>query len=242
MRRAVRTIVAIVVFMGLASGPLAVLAGSFQVNPIRLDLSAGTTSAALSVRNTGNESVVVQVSIEAWSQEDGKDIYAPTREVLVTPPVVTIPAGAERIIRAGLRRAPDREKELSYRLFLQEVPPPPQPGFQGLLVALRIGLPVFVQPVQGKAEPRMEWQARRLPGNQVEIRAANTGSAHLQIAELNVFANAAEPAGSAPQYVANSCADALRPMTRDPFTSTCVPAGIVNVRVLSLAVLSCTSL
>lgn len=164
-------------------------AGSFQVNPIRIDLSSKAASAALTVKNNGAEPVVVQVSVESWAQQDGKDVYAPTKEVLVTPPIVTIPAGAERIIRAGLRRQPDGQKELSYRMFLQEVPPPPRPGFQGLQVALRVGLPVFVQPAQGIAAPRLVWQAQREADNKLKVRATNEGTAHVQIAELEINAS-----------------------------------------------------
>jgi fimbrial chaperone protein len=163
-------------------------AGSFQVNPIRVDLTPKAQTAALTVKNTGDDAVVVQVSIDAWSQDAGKDVYAATKELLATPPVMTIPAGEERIVRVGLRRAPDRNKELSYRLFLQEVPPPPKPGFQGLVVALRIGLPVFVAPVQGQAAPRMVWKATRLPDNKLELSAMNQGTAHLQVAEISLVA------------------------------------------------------
>ena len=82
----------------------------------------------------------------------------------MSPPIATIAPDKEQIIRVGLRRAPDKERELSYRLFLQEVPAPPKPGFQGLQVALRVGLPVFVQPkrsgegdaVVGRAAARRE--------------------------------------------------------------------------------------
>lgn len=169
----------------ILAAPLA-MAGSFQVNPIRVELGPRAQTTALTVKNTADEQVVVQVSVEAWSQQDGKDVYVPTKEVLVTPPVMTIPANAERIVRVGLRRAPDKARELSYRLFLQEVPPPPKPGFQGLVVALRVGLPVFVAPAQGQAAPRIAWKAARLPDKTLELTAANDGSAHIQIAEVTV--------------------------------------------------------
>ena len=162
--------------------------GSFQVNPIRVDLSARAQTSALTVRNTGDEPVVVQVSVEAWSQDESKDVYAPTRELLATPPVMTIPPNEERIVRVGMRRSPDRSRELSYRLFLQEVPPPPKPGFQGLVVALRVGLPVFIAPAQGTAAPRITWKATRSPENKLEVAAVNDGTAHLQVADISVLA------------------------------------------------------
>lgn len=188
MHRAMRRAFGHAAAFALCAAMLPAFAGSFQVNPVRLDLSSKTTTAALSVTNTGAESVVVQVSLEGWSQQEGKDVYAPSKELLATPTVLTIPAGAERIVRVGLRRAADSRRELSYRLFLQEVPPPPQPGFQGLVVALRIGLPVFVQPIQASAAPRMVWTATRLPDNKLEVTASNEGNAHLQLSEIGLYA------------------------------------------------------
>lgn len=179
-RRTLGLCIAALLFHGCA------WAGSFQVNPIRVDLTPKAQTTALTVKNTSDEAVVVQVSIDAWSQDAGKDVYAPTKELLATPPVMTIPPGDERVVRVGLRRAPDRDKELSYRLFLQEVPPPPKPGFQGLVVALRVGLPVFVAPAQGAAAPRMAWKASRLPDNKLEVSAVNEGTAHLQVADISV--------------------------------------------------------
>lgn len=163
------------------------LGGSFEVNPIRVQLSPAARSAALTVRNTGAEAVVVQVSVQAWAQQRGEDVLSPTNEVLVSPPIATIPAGSEQIVRVGLRRAPDEKQELSYRLFLQEVPPPPKPGFQGLQVALRIGLPVFVQPRGGPAKPLPVWDARLVEPGTISLRLRNDGNAHIQVSDVAMF-------------------------------------------------------
>jgi fimbrial chaperone protein len=161
-------------------------AGSFQVNPIRVDLSAAHRSVALSVTNTGTDAVVVQASVMNWAQEQGRDVLTPTNDVIISPPIATIPAGKEQIVRIGLRRAPDARRELSYRLFLQEVPPPPQPGFQGLQVALRIGLPVFVQPKNGPARAALSWQARLTDENTIHLIVHNEGSGHIQISDVTL--------------------------------------------------------
>jgi len=169
-------------------------AGSFQVNPIRVDLGANAQTAALKVKNTGDEPVVVQVSVEAWAQDDGKEVYSSTRDLLATPPVTTIPPDEERVVRIGLRRTPEATRELSYRLFLQEVPPPPKPGFQGLVVALRVGLPIFVAPTRGKASPQLAWKAARLPDQKLQLTAINSGTGHVQVAEINVMPDGGEKA------------------------------------------------
>ena len=72
-------------------------AGSFEVNPIRIDLSPANRSVAVTVRNSGTDAVVVQVDVSAWSQEEGKDVLTPTNEVLVSPPIMTIPPDREQI-------------------------------------------------------------------------------------------------------------------------------------------------
>lgn len=169
--------------LGCTSGSWA---GSFQVNPIRVDLSATHRSVALSVTNTGTDAVVVQASVLNWAQEQGRDVLTPTNDVIISPPIATIPAGKEQIVRVGLRRAPDARRELSYRLFLQEVPPPPQPGFQGLQVALRIGLPVFVQPKEGPARAALSWQARLTDKNTIHLSVHNEGSGHIQISDVTL--------------------------------------------------------
>lgn len=177
-----------------AAAPLCALAGSFEVNPIRVELNAATRSVALTVKNSGTSAVVVQASVSAWSQQDGKDVLTPTNEVLISPPVMTIQPDKEQIVRVGLRRAPDAQRELSYRIFLQEVPPPPQPGFQGLVVALRVGLPIFVQPRGGPAKANLVWNAELRENQTIRMKVENQGTGHIQISTLELFsAGGGEP-------------------------------------------------
>ena len=181
------------VALAFCFGCAAARAGSFQVNPIRVDIDKGAKTAAVVVRNDGEDAVVVQANLVGWTQDDtGQDVYEPTSEALVTPPVMTIPAGAEQIIRVGLRRAPDPQRELTYRLYLQEVPPPPKPGFTGLQVALRVGVPVFVPPLVPPIR-RLEWSVQTAPDGAIELTAQNTGNTHVQVTELELRAAGAEP-------------------------------------------------
>src|SRR5947209_8169980 len=69
-------------FMGAAAPTLA---GSFMVTPVRATLTAKQPVAALTVRNESQEATVVQVEVVTWTQRDGNDVYAATRDILVTP-------------------------------------------------------------------------------------------------------------------------------------------------------------
>lgn len=193
------------------AAPVAAWAGAFEVNPIRVDLSPAVRSAAVTVRNSGADAVVVQASVQAWSQQDGKDVLAPTSEVLVSPPIATIAPDQEQVIRIGLRRAPDAQHELSYRLFVQEVPPPPQPGFQGLQVALRVGLPVFVEPRTGPAKATLVWDAQMRTPDSVSLKVANKGTGHIQISEVAMYL----PGGKDPVAAHSSLAYVLPGQSRE---------------------------
>lgn len=166
----------------LAAAPVA--ASSLQVSPTRVEITAEQQIVALNVSNAGNEAASVQLELMAWSQRDGKDHYVPSAELLATPPIFTVPAGSQQIIRIGLRRAPDATTELAYRLFLQELPPPLEKGFQGLQVVLRLSLPVFVAPATAPPSHQLQWQASRIGTEEWLLAATNTGNAHAQVSDL----------------------------------------------------------
>jgi len=160
-------------------------AGAFMVTPVRVALSSAQPIVALTVRNDSSDATVVQIEMTTWSQEAGKDVHAATRDVIATPPIFTVPPGATQVVRVGLRRAADAERELAYRLFLQEVPPPPKAEFKGLRVALRMSIPVFVAPPLAAA-PALEWRAVREAQGWLNVALRNTGKAHVQIAEFHL--------------------------------------------------------
>ena len=162
----------------------AVHAGSFAVNPVRVTLSANQAVAAVTVRNVGSDATVVQLETSSWTQRDGKDLLETTSEVLATPPILTIPPGGSRIIRVGLRRPADAQRELTYRLFLREIPPP-EPIAQGLRVSLLVSMPIFVEPPRLPLS-EIHWKATRTSDGQIRVRATNTGKAHVQLGQLDI--------------------------------------------------------
>ena len=162
-------------------------AADWEIDPVRIELSPEQQTAAITLRNASDQPTSIQIEVVAWSQVDGKDVYSASRELLVSPPIVTIAAKGEQVVRAALRRSADASKELSYRINLQELPPPPTPGFNGVQVALRVGLPVFVQSARGEAAPQMTWNAVRMPGNKLKIAMKNQGNAHVQVTDFSLY-------------------------------------------------------
>jgi fimbrial chaperone protein len=155
-------------------------AGSFNISPLRMELSQQATTAALTVRNEDTAPVIVQAEAFAWSQGSGGDQLEATRDLLVSPVVFTLPPKGSQLVRVALRRPADPRRELSYRLTLLEVPPQASPDFTGLTVALKLSLPVFVAALA--PEPaELAWSATRDAGGKLVLHAANDGETHARI-------------------------------------------------------------
>jgi fimbrial chaperone protein len=160
-------------------------AGTFTISPLRVDFSDTAGTAVLTIRNEEAAPVMVQTQGLAWSQEGGQDALSPSRDLLISPAVFTLPAGGSQLVRVALRRGVDPARELSYRLTLQEVPPAASPGFKGLQVALRLSVPVFVAPL-APAEPQLTWAATRDPAGKLAVTVRNDGSAHAHLLRYSV--------------------------------------------------------
>lgn len=183
----------------LAAG--AAQAGALSVSPVRVTLTSTEPIAALTVRNSGADPVVVQLEATSWTQHDGKDDYEPTRELLATPPIFTVPPHSSQVVRIGLRRAADPRRELTYRLYLQEVPAPAPADFVGMRVALRFGVPVFVSPAVAGAQA-LQWELLRGANGRLSLACLNRGAVHARIAGFSL-----SPAGAAALPVVPVAAD-----------------------------------
>lgn len=139
----------------------------------------------LTLTNDSDETVVIQIQAMRWSQDKGEDVYIRTDEILATPPIVTIAGHSAQIIRVGLRRPLALERELSYRIYLNQVPGVAQPEFRGVQMNLRIALPVFVTGTVA-VKPDLQWAVVSSGAGAAKLKVSNTGSAHAQIADLKL--------------------------------------------------------
>lgn len=155
-------------------------AGSFSVSPTRIELQPGQRAAVVTLRNVDAAPLTIQIELVDWSQSTGDDQYTPSRELLATPPVFTLAPQSEQVVRIALRGVPDQATEKAYRIFFQEVPRAAEPGFNGLNVALRVGVPIFTQPLQAAAG-KLEWALHEAGDGKLRIEASNRGNAHVQV-------------------------------------------------------------
>lgn len=177
---------ALVLLVACLWAPLATVAGSLSVSPIRFEFAPAQRSVTLTVRNDGDQPTLVHTSLLSWSQADDDDRLEATTDLLASPPIFSIAPGASQLVRIALRRAPDNDLERSYRIILSEVPGQPQANFNGARFALKISLPVFVEAAAGKASPQIQWTAVRSGKGDLALTAFNSGAKHLQVRSIEV--------------------------------------------------------
>lgn len=124
-------------------------AQTISVSPVIVRVPPGQRGATVTVFNQADDRMSFQVRAFRWSQQAGEDVLERTDELVVSPPLGVIPGGGTQVVRLLLRRAPDG-REASYRILLDQIPPPPAPDAPdapGIVrMALRLSLPVFAEP------------------------------------------------------------------------------------------------
>lgn len=171
--------------------PAASIAGLFSISPIRLDLDRQNKTDSITVSNDEAErKIEMQAKLVEWTQDaKGNDIYVESNDLVFFPRIFSIDKQDQRIVRVGLK-VPATATEKSYRLFIEELPPPPEPGKQGaqILFVLRFGVPVFVRPDKEQFAGSIEALEAAPAAATVIIR--NSGNQNFQIQSLKVKSGA----------------------------------------------------
>ena len=165
----------------------AVAASGLQVSPVSLTLPPTQAADGLWLSNTGDNVVNAQVRVFRWTQEGGEDKLTPSRGLLVSPPMLQLPAEGRQLIRAIRAGAPPSGPgavQEAYRVIIDELPVDTQ-GKKGLQFVLRYSVPIFVQPAGAlPSAPQLAWGLRR-DGDKAVLEVANSGASHAQLADIS---------------------------------------------------------
>lgn len=177
----------------LFTGGLSVQAGSYAVKPVRIELSSRQLRTTIQVENLGDEPVTVQAHVVAWNANGGDEVQTDNDEILLNPPIFSVLPGHQQYVRLGMRKPRPDGSESTFRLILEEVPPPPKPDLNGLRTLLRISVPIFFKP--RVSAPHLVWSAKRGSDENVVLSVSNSGNAHVQIRKFSVAAADSGEAG-----------------------------------------------
>jgi fimbrial chaperone protein len=157
-------------------------ASGLQVAPTSLTLPPAQSADGLWLSNTGEGVVHAQVRVFRWTQDQNGDQLTPSREVLVSPPMIELAAGDRQLIRVIRTGAPPADAEASYRVVIDELPVAAGPD-KGVQFVLRYSVPVFMAPSGGAPTTQLAWKLVR-EGNLAMLEVNNAGGLHAQLADL----------------------------------------------------------
>jgi fimbrial chaperone protein len=159
----------------------------FSISPIRLDLDRQNKTDSITISNDESErKLEMQAKLFEWTQDaNGNDVYAESSDLVFFPRIFSVDKQDQRVVRVGLK-VPAAAAEKSYRLFIEELPPPPDPEKKGaqVLFVLRFGVPVFVRPDKEQLAGAIDGVEAAPTAATVTIR--NTGNQNFQIQSLSI--------------------------------------------------------
>ena len=172
-------------FVGLTAVASAIV---FHVNPVQVRLSAHTRSMTLTLKNESSEPSRFQVSVFAWDQKpNGEMVLTPTEDILAFPALLTLGPTKERLLRVGMA-VPPAEKEQTYRVFIEEMPPeetPHQEKASAVRFVTRLGIPIFIAPPRPVTQGQID--NYRIVNGTFTFHVRNTGNVHFTVKTTSVI-------------------------------------------------------
>ncbi|MES2390275.1 MAG: fimbria/pilus periplasmic chaperone [Acidobacteriota bacterium] len=162
----------------LSSG-ISARAQSLSVLPVNIFLAPGQRATTLTVTNHGTTETAIQIRGFAWSQKDGADQLVASDNLVLSPPLATIPAGATQVVRLILRQPPQGQ-ESTYRIWVDQIPPPAEAGI--VHIVLRLSIPIFAQPA-ARAVPHVRYHLER-EKDHVFLVGVNDGLHHEVVRDI----------------------------------------------------------
>ncbi|MES1176163.1 MAG: fimbria/pilus periplasmic chaperone [Myxococcales bacterium] len=158
-------------------------ATAVAIDPTRVHLSGKAHSQSLALHNSGTEKARFQVSAFSWQQSPtGEMQLTPTEDILFFPSLLEMAPGETRKVRVATN-VPVETIEKSYRLFVDELPPPNANTSGAVRVLTRLGIPVFVQPNSPQSRPALSAEVR---GGRLLVTLENRGNSYLYAQSVRV--------------------------------------------------------
>jgi fimbrial chaperone protein len=158
---------------------------------VRISMTPRDRAAAVTINNDGDEELVMQADIYAWSQKPGgEDELVLSEDLILSPPILKLAPRSRQVVRLAMVRPPKSDRQIFYRLIVREIPEakPADKNVQ-LQVALAFSLPVFITPPGVKRS--LECGAARTAPDTLQVACENTGATFVQLRDVAL----AGPAG-----------------------------------------------
>lgn len=185
--RLARDCLGLFVCMALWLGFAPAASAGIQISPLQLEFAPSERSGQLTLRNTSDTAVALQVRVFEWSQPESMGMaLQPTTVITASPAIVTLAPGATQLVRVLRREKLSTDRERYYRLLLDELPDASAASRNAVQMLTRYSLPIFVLPrLMGQAE--LSAVRVRCQDNRDFIDVRNVGTRRARLAEWQLL-------------------------------------------------------
>jgi fimbrial chaperone protein len=159
-------------------------AGSLQVEPVLVDITAPGAASTVTVRNEDTTPINAQIRVFKWSIVNGKEQLTPTDDVVASPPSVTLTPKGQYVVRIVRMSKQPVVGEESYRLLVDQLPDLSQQRNGAVNLMVRYSIPVFFG-APNKKNPTVTWSVTP-NGDKVTLTARNSGERRMRISALTL--------------------------------------------------------
>jgi len=182
MRPTIANMVLTAALLAAACNPAG--AGSLQVEPVLLDVTAPGAASTVTLRNVGTTPINAQIRVFRWSLVNGQEKLEPTTDVVASPPAVSLAPNGQYIARVVRTSKQPVTGEESYRLLVDQLPNLTQQKNGTINLLVRYSIPVFFG-TPDKKSPVMAWSLAVKDGKMF-LTAQNSGERRLRISDLGL--------------------------------------------------------
>ena len=159
-------------------------AGTLQVEPVLVDITAPGAASTVTLRNEGTTPIDAQIRVFKWAIVNGKEQLTPTDEVVASPPSATLTPKGQNVVRIVRVSKQPVIGEESYRLLVDQLPDLAQQKNGAVNLMVRYSIPVFFG-APNKKNPTLAWSIAT-QGDKVTLTARNSGDRRLRISALSL--------------------------------------------------------
>ncbi len=172
-------------------------ASSVLVWPIFQTIKSSDKGSELWLQNRGSSAVTLQLRIFKWQQHNSASVYSDQKNVLASPPFVTVQPGQRQLVRLIRLQPTQPRQEDAYRIVIDEIPgaatsQSPR-NSAGLVMRMRYVLPLFmygqqISPISqegpvSQIQHSLSWQVLQTKGHNV-LSVTNRGPLHARLSDI----------------------------------------------------------
>ena len=145
-----------------------------------------------------NQKLAFKVKLANWVRNNGEDVVTDIDNQKNPSPIFATPVTGQLLplqkqaIRVSLKKYSSPDKEVLYRLFVEEIPSSSHPTLlnnkknkpSAITIATRVSLPVYIYPINANA--KLGWNVKKTAKG-VHVKLNNSGNSHIEINSIDVI-------------------------------------------------------